>query len=260
MRLKHFRPSLISAVLVAATVPGTVTAQTPDATPYRPGVGSPAVVSAKGYFEIEAGLDRARAGGLTGDGLGVLLKYGVTDNLGLMLGASPWRRSSGLGTSTTGAGDLAFGAKWVSKLNDNIALGAQWVSTAPVGSAAFKGPGNTDTATALVGLDFAGFHSDLNLGFTHDSKGTAGVSRSHLNWSASLGRVISGPFSGAVEISGSRQSGAGSIKQLLGSVSYTVNKQLVLDAYIARARNTPVGASSSNGNALGLGMTYLIGK
>ena len=68
----------------------------PEVTPYRPGAGSPAVLSATGYFELETGYDFAKAGNVKVDTLGLVLKYGLSDQVGLFLGVPYLRvRASG---------------------------------------------------------------------------------------------------------------------------------------------------------------------
>ena len=71
----------------------------PEVTPYRPGVGSPAVINAPGTFEVEAGYDYAKTSGARLDNLGLVLKYGVSSNIGLLLGVSPDRKSTRLNSS-----------------------------------------------------------------------------------------------------------------------------------------------------------------
>ncbi len=244
----------ITAAAIAASLSFAAIAADPEVTPYRPGVGSPAVLSAPGYFELEAGYDYAKAAGVRSDGIGLTLKYGISDNLGLIVGVAPYLRVRGFGESDTGVSDASVGLKFVTKLNDATAVGAQLVTSLPTGSSAFRSDNPNVTLTALAGFDFAGFHSDLNLGWTRLGDGVFGGSRNRYGWSASLGRAIDGPVSAALEVSGTRQSGANST-QVLASLAYAVNKKLVLDAYVARAR-----AEGVTGNGAGFGMTYLFSK
>lgn len=233
----------------------------PEVTPYRPGVGSPAVINAPGTFEVEAGYDYAKASGLRSDSLGLVLKYGVSSNIGLFLGVSPYVKFSAGGVSVSGSSDALFGAKFVTKLQPELAVGAQLTVSAPTGSSQVNGGGKSNVAlTGLIGVDFAGFHSDINLGVTRAGENPgAGVSRNRIGWSASLGRTISGPLSGAIELSGNSLSGADRTVQLLGSLSYSVSSSLVVDGYLARARTT-VSGSNINSNGFGVGFSYLVAK
>ena len=233
----------------------------PEVTPYRPGVGSPAVINAPGTVEVEVGYDYAKASGLRSDSLGLVLKYGVNSNLGLLLGVNPYTKFSGGGISFSGSSDVTVGAKFVTKLQPELAAGAQLLVSLPTGSSDVGGGGKSNvTLTGLIGVDFSGFHSDINLGVTRAGENPGfGVSRNQIGWSASIGRTISGPLSGAVELSGKSVSGADRTVQLLGSLSYSVSTSLVVDGYLARALSTG-GGSNININSFGLGFSYLVAK
>ena len=272
LRSKHFQlysifmknktQFALSAVSLALTLVATsALAADPEVTPYRPGVGSPAVVNAPGTIEVEVGYDYAKASGARVDNLGTLLKYGVNSNIGLTLGVSPYVKLSGGGASVSGPSDINLGVKYVTKVQPELAAGAQLTVSVPTGSKNVGGGGKSNVAlTGLIGVDFAGFHSDINLGLTRAGENPgAGVSRNRIGWSASLGRTISGPLSAAVELSGNRLSGADSTVQLLGSLSYSVNSSLVVDGYLARARTT-VSGSNVNSNGFGVGFSYLVAK
>jgi hypothetical protein len=252
---RKFQNTKILATAVCIAFAQCAYAADPEVTPYRPGAGSPAVLSATGYFELEAGYDYAKVEGVRSDSLGLLLKYGLTDTLGVLIGVNPYVRVKAFGAYDSGVSDASVGLKWVSKLNDATAIGAQLVSTLPTGSNGFGSDNANVTLTGLAGFDFAGMHSDLNLGVTRFGDAVSGTSRNRLNWSASIGRPLSGPISGALEVSGTRQSGSASSTQYLGSLAYAVNKKLVLDAYYAHARSSGI-----SGNGFGVGMTYLFAK
>lgn len=257
-RNRRLNKLIVAAALSAVSVTNIANvahAAEPEVTPYRPGAGSPAVLSATGYFELEAGYDYAKAGDLRADALGLLLKYGITDNLGLLVGVNPYVRAKAGGASTSGSSDASIGLKWVSKFNETTALGAQLVSTIPTGSNGFGSDNPNVTLTALAGFDFAGLHSDINLGLTRFGDSAPGSSRNRFNWSASIGKPIADSLSAALEISGANQSGNANATQYLASIAYAVNKKLVLDAYYAHARSGGV-----NGNGIGVGMTYLFAK
>ena len=255
--------NLIYKTIAITLVMGTSAANAadPEVTPYRPGVGSPAVINAPGTFEVEAGYDYAKTSGARLDNLGLLLKYGVSSNIGLLLGVSPYVKLSGGGASITGSSDAYVGAKFVTKLQPELAAGAQLTVTLPTGSDKVGGGGKSNVAlTGLIGIDFAGFHSDINVGITRAGETPGfGVSRNRVGWSASLGRNISGPLSGAVELSGNNLSGSDRTVQLLGSLSYAVSSALVIDGYLSRARTT-VNGSNVNTNGFGVGFAYLVAK
>lgn len=243
------------AFALAAALPAQ--ADEPQATPYRPGVGNPAVLSATGYYELEAGYDDARLDPLRSRSLGLLLKYGLSDQFGLLLGVSPWVQQTAPGLRDSGVSDASVGLKFVRHAGSAAAWGAQLSSTLPSGSRAFRSDTPVLVATALAGFDFGPWHSDLNLGLTRlGSDVGAGVSRNRYGWTASLGRPLTGPWSGGLELSGARQSGLGDNAQVLGSLSYAVSRKLVLDAYLARGRNRGNGIDLYS-TGFGTGLTYL---
>jgi hypothetical protein len=236
----------------------------PEVTPYRPGAGSPAVLSAIGYFEVEAGYDYLKYQDVRADAIGLILKYGLTDQFGLLLGVSPYARTSSPYGSQSGTSDSLLGLKFVSKVSSATALGAQLVTTLPTGSSAFRSDKPIVTFTGLAGFDFSGLHSDINLGVTRfgDGQGT-GVSKNRFNWSAGLSSPLNGALSGAIELSGTQQSGSVNSTQFLASLGYAVSKKLVIDVYVARARAETNGGGSSvnlSYTSFGTGLTYLFAK
>jgi Putative MetA-pathway of phenol degradation len=226
----------------------------PEVTPYRPGAGSPAILSATGYFEIEGGYDFAKAGGVKADTLGLTLKYGLSDQVGVFFGI-PYLRVRAGGATERGIADSVLGLKWVNKLNAESAWGLQLTSTLPTGEDGFGSDNPSFGLTALYGVDFSGFHADLNLGARFAGDKTPGLSRNSFFYSAGLSRALGGGWGVGAELSGSRQSGAGTGTTVLGAVTYTVSKNLALDASLSRAR-----AGGENANAFGVGMTYLFSK
>jgi hypothetical protein len=225
-----------------------------EVTAYRPGVGAPAYLSATGRFELEVGLDRASSGGTTATSLGGLLKYGLSDNVGLLFGL-PYLSVKDSTGSAKGLGDSSIGLKWVQKANDSFAYGVQALATLPTGSSNFKSNKSTVTLTGLVGFDQAGFHTDVNLGVIRPGESTFGIGRTRLAYSVGVSRAIGGGFGAFVEASGSRQSGTDNSTTLLAAVTYTVDPNLVLDGSIARTKSGGVGVTS-----YGVGMSYLLPK
>jgi hypothetical protein len=248
---------------LAATSPNASAAE-PDVTPYRPGVGSPAVLSATGYVEIETGVDYLRATDTRTNSASLLVKYGLTDQLGLLVGVTPIIRDNTADKTQTGSGDSSLGIKFVNKANERISVGAQLVTSLATGSKAFRSDKPSVNLVGLAGFDFSGLHSDINIGVTRfgDDQGD-GVSRNYVGWSAALSAPLNATLSGAIELSGTNQSGAGKSAQLLASISYTINKSLVLDVYAARTRQGQVsstGVARTYGVGVGAGFTYLFAR
>ncbi len=247
MKIKYIAFSVCSLFSVAAQAADEVT-------PYRPGAGSPAVLSATGRFEVEVGFDRASGGGATATSLGGLLKYGLSDNIGLLFGV-PYLRASDGTSSAKGFGDSFVGLKWVQKANEQVAYGVQATASLPTGSKQFGSDKSVITLTGLLGADVAGFRLDANLGASRSGEAIAGVSSVRKNYSLGISRALGGGLGVGVELSGGKQSGAASTTTLLGAVTYTVNSNLAVDGSVSRTRTAGLGV-----NAVGIGMSYLVPK
>lgn len=244
----------MSAIALALTCNFAAAQSGPEVTPYRPGAGSPAILSATGYFEVEGGYDFAKAGGVKVDALGLTLKYGLSDTIGLFIGV-PYLRVREGGQSERGLADSVAGLKWVNKLNAESAWGLQFTSTLPTAKSGFGSDNPSLGITAMYGVDFSGFHGDLNLGSRYAGDKTLGLSRNSFFYSAGISRAVGGGFGVGLEVSGTRQSGASTATAVLGALTYTVSRNLALDATLSRARS-----GGENGNGVGIGMTYLFSK
>jgi Putative MetA-pathway of phenol degradation len=244
--------SLFLALILVAT---QSLAQSPEVTPYRPGVGSPAVLSATDHFELEVGYDKTKISSTRTQVLGDLIKYGLSDQVGLLFG-QPAQQISADGITLKGLGDGLIGVKFVQKINPELAGGLQLTSSIPTGKRAiFRANKTTTTLTGLLGFDFSGLHADLNLGFTKLGDVEFNTSRNQTNYSLGISKALDGGWSLGIEASGSKVSGNPSGTTLLGSVSYTVNKNFAIDASVSRSRFDNV-----NGANAGIGFTYLFAK
>jgi Putative MetA-pathway of phenol degradation len=247
-----------------------------EVTAYRPGVGAPAYLSATGRFEVEIGVDRSSFDSVTNTSLGTLVKYGLSDNIGLLFSlpytsernSNPPNGRIGFPVTKQGFGDSTIGIKWVQKANDSFAYGVQAVATLPTGAKRFSSNKSTTALTGLVGFDQAGFHTDVNLGFIRAGEAFEGVGRNRLGYSVGISRAIGGGFGGFFEVSGTRQRFAqpnletGRIENknvttatYLAAVTYTVNSNFVVDGSIARLKSQGFGLTS-----YGVGMSYLLPK
>ncbi len=244
------RKSIVS--LIAASISAGVFAQSgPEVTPYRPGVLAGAALSATGQFEIEVGYDFAKADGIKLDTLGALLKYGMTDTLGFIVGL-PYARVSGGGSSVSGVADGLIGMKFVAPLNKTTSAGFQLVSSIPSGESAFRADNPTLVLTAMLGGDLSGTRYDLNLGVRRAGDAGFGSSRETFMWAAALARPIGNGLGVYGELSGTRQSGAGSGLTGLAALTYSASRQLALDVNVSRSR-----FEGTNGTGVGVGMAYL---
>jgi hypothetical protein len=246
------RYSLALFALVASCQAQAQTQTTPEVTPYRPGVGSPAVLSAPGYLELEVGYDRFKSGSSQSQVLSGLLKYGLNDQFGLLLG-QPWQQVSDAGAKFSGLGDGLIGLKFVKKLNSEFATGLQLTSSLLTGKqGVFRANKTTNAVTGLLGFDFSGLHADVNLGLTRLGDVEPGESRNQTGYSLGVSKALEAGWGLGLEVSGTRRSGSASTTALLGSASYTVTKTLAVDASISRSKSAGISAT-----AAGLGFTYL---
>jgi hypothetical protein len=254
----HHRRLRVAALSVALALAGPVATshaeETPTVTPYRPGIGSPAVLSAPGYFEVEAGLEHRDQQAGDEQEFGVLLKYGLSERWGLMFGISPWLRAPTDGDAhSTGSSDLMLGLKTVSRVNDDLAIGGQWFASLPTGARAFRGDGVDLGATLLVGIDTGAWHTDINLGLTRLAGDPGpGLGKVQWQWSAAVSYPLKDNLSAGFELSGTHQSGAGDPGLTILALSHQVNRRLVLDAYVGRDWNV-----DDPGWRIGAGLTYL---
>jgi hypothetical protein len=239
---------------LACIISGAAVAQSaPEVTPYRPGAAAGSAISAPGYFETEFSFDTAKGGGARADVFGGLLKYSFSSSTGLIFGV-PILRLSGNGFgSESGLADSTIGLKHVVRLNDTNAMGFQLTSTLPTGKRQFRSDDPTVGLTGIYGADFSGFHADLNLGARFN---TADVGDSMtFVWVAGLGRPIGNGLGWYLEASGNKPKGGSNATTVLGALTYTVSKNLALDASVSRARTDGV-----NSNGVGVGMTYLFAR
>jgi hypothetical protein len=169
--------------------------------------------------------------------------------LSLQSGWLPRLGSSGVMPSVPRLGarpaDFALGIGMSHRFANQATLG---------GSIAATGFGRIATVEPLAPrmLSPAGF------GMRNDPMQTideAAAPRQRIAWSAGLGAPLLGPWSGGLELSGLRQTGLPNSLQLLGSLSYAVNRRLVVDAYFARARSSGNGLDLFS-SGVGTGLTY----
>lgn len=219
----------------AAFLLAAATAQAAEVTPYRPTVSNPAALSAPGRFEIEAGFARGRDADARTGAVPYLLKYAFTGDFGVLLGGDAFlRRSDAAGVRLSGDGDTTVAVKWRSALGGEAALGVEAGLRLPTSS---RGLGTEKTDVLVTGIysaGFGGWEADFNLGFVHFGERVAGLGPAGLSWAAAVARGIGGPWSIALEISGSARRGNSAQAQALGAIAYRVSRTVSLDAGMSR--------------------------
>jgi hypothetical protein len=211
----------------------------PAAVPYRPSVSTPAALSAPGWIEIEAGVQRNRGGeGARRDSLPVTLKLAFTPDWGIRVGSDAWVRArDSEGGRGSGFGDTGIVVKRRFAVDDAQAFGLEAGVVVPtarhgVGS----GSGKPDYGVnAIYSADFGAWHTDLNIVATRLGSVAPDAGRTQWLGAASLSRALSERWGAVAEISGTHQRGESATRQLLLALSYNVSKRLVLDAGAARS-------------------------
>jgi hypothetical protein len=242
--LSKVRPNAIGWVLplmlslCASAWPAHVAAaDDPSVTPYRPSVSTPAALSAPGWLEVEAGLERARGSGAArSDALSYTLKLAFTPDWGVRLGGDAFvRQTDESGQRLSGTGDTSVVLKRRFAVNDDQAFGIEAGATLPTGRDGI-GSGKSDVMfNGIYSADLGAYHLDLNLGGTRFGQAQSGSSRVQALWAAGLSRSLSERWSVVGELSGTRQRGKPSTQQFLVAGGYSLSNRLALDAGLSRS-------------------------
>ncbi len=234
-----------------------------SATPSRPTVASGASISEAGWVEIELGMQRTRDT-LSGaaenrDALPYLAKYSFDKRWALWLGGDAAIRDEGAGSTMRGVGDTTVTLKHKFSIdNEKLSAGFEAAIKLPTADES-KGLGSGEKDFGLKGIygvDLpAGLHLDTNLGATRYGLETAGVSRTGYLWAVALSRPVSEKLTLAADLSGTRQTGVPSTRQLMLAGSYAISKRIVADAGMQWGLND----NSPDWTAFA-GVTLLLGK
>jgi hypothetical protein len=219
-------------------------------TPYRPSVSTPAALSAPGWLEIEAGLQRLTPGdGTRRDSLPVTLKLALSEDWGLRVGGDAVARTVANGTSEAGRGDAAFVLKRRFAIDEKSAWGLE------VGSA--RDAGHTDfILNGIFSADFgARWHTDVNFLLTRFGAPDTSTARVQKLWAAALSETLTPRWGWVGEFSGTKQAGADSTAQFLLAASFSPAPSATLDFGFARG----IGAGSPRWT-LFLGGTFLAAR
>jgi hypothetical protein len=237
------RAARLAGVAVAIAAAGAHAAdasgdETPQATPYRPSVATPAQLSAPGWLEIEAGGLPARfVDGSQRDSLPLTLKLAFTPDWGVRVSTDAWARlTEPDGTRTSGGGDTAVILKRRIAVDDASAFGVEGTVSFPTAKSGLGSGGTDFSLTGIYSVDLpAGLHADLNLEATRLQRADPGTGHVQWLWAASLAKAIDERWGVTIEPSGTRRPGADGTAQLLGAVTFNASRRVVLDAGLARS-------------------------
>lgn len=208
----------------------------PSVTPYRPGVSTPAELSAPGWLEIEAGVqfDRGERSARR-DSLPFTLKLAFTPDWGIRLDGSAWQRQAdAAGQSIGGIGDSSIVLKRRFAVDAGHSFGLEVGATLPTGRKGISSGKSAYSINGIYSADRGDYHTDINLMATRLGAMDPGAGRVQTLWAASLSKALNERWSVGGELSGTRQKGSDSTSQLLVAASYNVSKSVTLDAGMAR--------------------------
>ena len=216
---------------------GTAGDESPQATPYRPSVSTPAQLSTPGWLEVEAGGLRARfADGSRRDSAPVTVKLAFTPDWGVRVSTDPWAHVVGADRQASGGGDVVLVLKRRFAVDDASAFGLEGTLSLPTAKGGL-GSGGTDVGlTGIYSADLpAALHVDVNVVATRIQHVDTGSGRVQWLWAAALSKALDERWGLTIEPSGTRQPGADGTSQLLGAVTFNVSRRVVLDAGLARS-------------------------
>jgi hypothetical protein len=227
-------------------------------TPYRPSVSTPATLSAPGWLEVEAGVQRSRAEDpKRRDTLPYTLKLAFTPDWGIRIGGDAFvRQLNADGSRLNGGGDTTVVLKRRVAINEGSAFGAELSAKFPTARGDL-GSGHTDVGVnGIYSSDFApDWHVDVNATATHLGGADPGTSAWQKGWAAAVSRNLTQKWGAVGELSGTQRGGVGRTSQALVATSYSVSPGLVVDAGVSKGLNT-----ASGGWSVFTGLTFLASR
>ena len=229
----------------------------PSATPYRPTISNPADLSAPGYVEFEAGLQRILGADDTRrDSVPYLFKYAFSDTSGILLGGDAHIAQTFPGRSSlNGLGDTFLEWKQRFPLSADTALGFEAGFQSPTSRSGLGDSKTNYLFNAILSSNFGTNHIDLNAGVVRIGDAIPGTSRLQQTWAASVSRPFNEQLGVALELAGTHQTNAGSTSELLAAINYNVSPRLVFDTGFAYQLN-----HAAHDRTFFAGVTWLIGK
>jgi hypothetical protein len=227
----------------------------PTVTPYRPSVSTPAMLSAPGWLEIEAGVQNSRADDpARRESLPYTLKLAFTPDWGIRIGGDAVVRQIGADSSSMrGGGDTTAVLKRRFAVSEASAFGLELGVKLPTARVGLDS-GHSDVGlNGIYSSDFAkNWHTDINLVATHIGGVDSGVSHWQKSWAAALSRNLTEQWGVVGEFSGTQQTGNASTAQALVAASYAFSRAVTLDIGVSRGLST-----ASGGWSVFSGITFL---
>jgi hypothetical protein len=252
----------LALVFLALTLMGCAAAayadDTPAVTPYRPSVSTPAALSAPGWLEVEAGVQRSRGDDPPRrDSLPYSLKLAFTPDWGIRISGDAWLRQLGAdGGTVRGAGDTSVVLKRRFAVDDASAFGVELGVKLPTARREL-GSGRSDVGiNGIYSTDFAGkWHADINVSATHLGGADAAASAWQKGWAAALSRNLSERWSAVGELSGTQRGGAGRTTQALVAATYSISPAIAVDLGVSKGLS-----AASGGWSVFTGATFLAAR
>jgi hypothetical protein len=226
--------------------------------PERPTVATHAGTVARGWFEIETGVERDQLDPGLSIATPTTLKLGIGSHAQLSIwGSVPQPDSSGFGP-----GDLFVGVKW-RLLDDAPVVGDFAILPSikfPTGSvSAGRGTGTTDGSLLLISShDFNGVAMDVNVGYTRRGGDGVQASKTSTLWTVSFGGPAVKQFGWVAELYGypgtSGPAGQAPIVAFLAGPTFQPAEWLALDAGLI------VPVAGPQPHALYAGAVWNVGK
>ena len=207
----------------------------PTVTPYRPSVASSTVVSAPGYFEIEAGVQQVENKDSSGQfNAPWLLKYGINDHWGVSAGGDAFLSvEDTAGNKINGPGNSLVSTRYLHPLNDAHIVGIEATVTIPTAKEP-PGSGKSDyMINGIYGVNMGSFHADFNLSYIR----LGGNSQSMNGWATAVSHPVGEHGGLTVEFSGVNNRAAPDTAQFLVAYAYLVSRRLAVDIGAARGLN-----------------------
>jgi len=205
----------------------------PSATPYRPTITNPADLSAPGWLELEAGLQRIEGGSdKQRDSVPLLFKLAFSEDWGILVGGETGVRRTDLSNEVfSGNGDTTFLIKHrISAATEGTAWGVEAGYKAPTAPDTI-GSGKSDAiVSAIYSTDIGRHHLDLNLSATQLGAYADGEGSIQYGWAAGVSHVLNDRFGAFAELSGVSRSAVATQAQMMAGASYNLSKRVVLDA------------------------------
>ncbi len=255
-----------AGAIAALTIGLPVVAQQPDTLhphavqPERPTVATHAGTVARGWWEIETGLEHDRIGSSTTLLVPTVLKVGVASHVQVEVFGSAEQPA----TNVTGLGDFGVNVKW-RLLDDAPVLGDFAVEPGiklPTASrSSGLGTGTTDLLLLLISShEFGPVAMDLNAGYAHRSGNGTNTPKNATVWTASFGGSAVGPVGWVAELYGypatSGPAGQASIVSFLVGPTFLPREWLFFDAGIIRPIRGPQPRALYAGTVINLGRLW----